>query len=115
MKICFKPLIDIFLNFYLIHAECRKFKKLIATKILIGTGFEEDGEDDDPSAIVDYNCKHQFTSLIVGGQKTEPGEFPHMAAIGWRLSNGSATFHCGGSLISERFVLSVAHCTTLDG
>lgn len=38
--------------------------------------------------------------FIVGGTKTEPGEFPHMAAIGWRQnSSDEVAWNCGGSLI----------------
>lgn len=55
------------------------------------------------------------TPLIVGGEKTRNGEYPHMAAIGWGTLDGTLEFKCGGSLISERFVLTVAHCGRADG
>ncbi|KAL1461193.1 hypothetical protein WDU94_013114, partial [Cyamophila willieti] len=55
-------------------------------------------------------CDRNAQALIVGGQKSELGEFPHMAAVGFKTKRG-LSWNCGGSLISETFVLTAAHCT----
>lgn len=48
-------------------------------------------------------AKSSSEGFIVGGTKTEHGEFPHMAAIGWQQDEKSQiNWNCGGSLI--RFV-----------
>lgn len=48
---------------------------------------------------------------IVGGVNAEEGEAPFQVQL-FRKTWSSASFLCGGSLISPRTVLSAGHCVT---
>lgn len=56
-----------------------------------------------------YKCRRSEGELSVEAKEAYPGEFPHVAAIGWEKAFG-IEFQCTGSLISERFVLTVRNC-----
>lgn len=57
-----------------------------------------------------------FDPFVVNGEDVKPFEFSHMAAIGWlRWIDFSVTWNCGGSLITENYVMSAAHCLSLEG
>ncbi|GAB0087372.1 serine protease snake-like [Sergentomyia squamirostris] len=49
------------------------------------------------------------TISVVGGVPADLAEFPHMAAIGVPSGN-DIQWYCGGSLISDRYILTAAHC-----
>ncbi|XP_075216405.1 venom protease-like [Lycorma delicatula] len=50
------------------------------------------------------------SSAAVGGIPVKPKELPFMGLVGYGTKN-NVDWACGCSLISERFVLSAAHCT----
>ncbi|SPP88056.1 blast:Serine protease snake [Drosophila guanche] len=53
---------------------------------------------------------HGSRPLIVGGSPAEAKEFPHAARLGNRNAENKTNWFCGGTLISNRLVLTAAHC-----
>ncbi|KAK4306174.1 hypothetical protein Pmani_021985 [Petrolisthes manimaculis] len=54
-------------------------------------------------------CGLRFSQKIVGGQPTQVDQFPWMVGIASKADH--FTF-CGGSIISDRFILTAAHCVS---
>ena len=49
--------------------------------------------------------------IIAGGETTRQGEFPHMVALGCKMPKSKINYFCSGTLISEKWILTAAHCT----
>lgn len=61
------------------------------------------------TSLLTYEIISRHTPTIVGGVDAAPGEYPHMAALGYGDDN-KIQYSCGGSLISNRYVMTAAHC-----
>lgn len=59
--------------------------------------------------LFDVSCGNIFLTkgLIHGGNKTQHGQWPFLAGI---LKKASKKFFCGGSVITNKHVLTAAHC-----
>lgn len=114
--------------------KCKEYMKLMIEESVVTTL----SLNPENRTVQKTKCaKPSSEGFIVGGTRAEPGEFPHMAVIGWQQDeNSPIEWNCGGSLIryaiientqswiliimfffscSYRFVLSAAHCMSLRG
>lgn len=87
------------------ETKCNEYAKL-ATSQIVALPLVPTPE---PVHVDIPKCDFSSVPLIVGGEEAKFKEFPHMVALGY-LENGSIDWKCGGSLISEYFVLTAAHC-----
>lgn len=55
-------------------------------------------------------CGIHLADRIFGGQATQVNEYPWTALIQYQKPGGVKEFHCGGSVIHARYVLTAAHC-----
>uniref|UniRef100_A0AAG5CUB7 CLIP domain-containing serine protease n=1 Tax=Anopheles atroparvus TaxID=41427 RepID=A0AAG5CUB7_ANOAO len=55
-------------------------------------------------------CGLHLSDRIIGGERAKLDEYPWMALLQHRRKTGALKFHCGGALISTRYVLTAAHC-----
>ncbi|XP_058061500.1 CLIP domain-containing serine protease B4-like [Anopheles bellator] len=68
------------------------------------------GQFSEQVKLLPKDCGIQYSDRIIGGERAKIDEFPWTALIQHRRNNGDLKFHCGGSLISNRYVLTAAHC-----
>lgn len=74
---------------------------------------------DDGSWLSTYKYNHicgrhdfqETTQTIIGGEDTIAGEFPWMVAIFHLNQQQNSIYACGGSLISDKHILTTAKCT----
>lgn len=56
------------------------------------------------------SVSQHVNTLILDGEDAAPGEFPHMAALGYPIEGGSLSWQCGASLITDSYVVTAGHC-----
>lgn len=64
------------------------------------------------SSTTEYGFLKDFTesNRIVGGHEATRGQFPHQVSVRDRRFGTKYSHRCGGSIITNRFVLTAAHC-----
>lgn len=61
-------------------------------------------------ALITVTLAFKLQPKIVNGKSAYIGQFPYFAQLTFLTNNGSSSI-CGGSLITDKFILTAAHCT----
>ncbi|XP_055923527.1 serine protease easter-like [Eupeodes corollae] len=57
-------------------------------------------------------CGSMQENRLYGGPQTEIDSYSWMALLEYNKGENKAEFHCGGALISDRYIVTAAHCVT---
>ncbi|XP_047371099.1 trypsin-2-like [Vespa velutina] len=98
------------MKIHLLYPLYSQFLRFIIVTFLLYETIAIEGERVslyDDVEITSYN----ITGRIVNGTKAAVGQFPHQVSL---RRTWSGNHFCGGSVISEKFVLTAAHCMYLN-
>lgn len=64
------------------------------------------------STIIDPENRFLYSGhgRIFGGHRAQKGQFPYQASLRANIGNNKWFHYCGGSIITNRFVVTAAHC-----
>lgn len=65
------------------------------------------------SSLSKHDCSTRYVT-IHDGRKAQISQYPWTALLEYRKNGTTSGYHCGGSLISEGYILTAAHCLIGD-
>ncbi|GJQ67470.1 hypothetical protein Trydic_g8308 [Trypoxylus dichotomus] len=83
-------------------------KLLLVLGLCVATTLAVPFSQSKPITLKDLYSNVQPSSRIIGGSPAAVGQFPWQVAVYFVV--GSSTYFCGGSIISNQWVLTAAHC-----
>lgn len=80
----------------------------LAVILFIGVAFADVLPTELPEEYLQARNKRVFQPRVVGGNYAASKQFPYQ--VGLSTQKGGKFFWCGGSVISDEYVLTAAHC-----